>query len=379
MTPDKQAIIAQIATLMQSGKFPAEIVEMLHGAGIPRDQAKQLVFEAGSRAEPYAIPKRETGLPPRSLAGLAIVSVALIIAGVAWREQWSSSQPDAPAFDQAPPPEPSPVAPQPAAAPVPVPLAEVADPIWTSGADMAIPQPGENAYDVQSGVASYGIVQHERDPVADEGVADLALMNRAQALTKAAFANGFRRNGVRIGIGAEPRATRFDHICVLLSDARRGGVYCGTVVSMGSFLGTTVVTNDERELAYEDLVRVMPDGSRIYPIIERHDAALVRRREQAAKPLLTIEEARAIAEPIIADWLKANGYEDQDAVFFRRNEVTFGQSIHVEVEGLEKVGGISGTPLFVVGVDRLSREAELWLKHDCAEFVRLLREKDRAR
>ncbi len=239
MTPEKQAIVDQIATLMERGKFPAQIVDILESSGVQRDEAKRLVFEAASRAAPFAIPsRRPTGISPR-LVFVAVVCGMAIVFGVVRNLLRTSPEAEAPAAREAARPDETPT-------------------------------------------------------------------ERVRAPTEA----------------------------------------------------------------------VQPDGARPTPINRPQVSASVPVAKPDPKPLLTMDEARAIAQPMIAEWLRANDYTEAEQARIERREIDFGKDICFFVEGeTTSLGGKAPVRLLEVEVDQKSHEVELRLVHDCAEYLRLMREK----
>lgn len=366
MTPERrQAIIGEIAKHMTSGKHPAEIMETLTLSGMRPDEARQLVYEAGSRLAPVYRsnqPSQGDGPAPlvRSFITYIVVGLLLAIAlGGGWHVI-SSSQPTAVTAQGSPQTVTK-------AQEVPVPGPSHTEPIWASG-DGA--QAGRNTYHHHLGRFRYGIIHHACDPSVPAG-SDLRAMHQAQMIAMAEFAAGFNHNGIRIVTADGEQPARFQYICVLLHDVRRGGVYCGTITPAVAFFASSGAL-DEKRFEYQDIA-VGTTGAIRYPIIERYDEKQARQTE-ASQRRISIEEARAIALPMIDDWLAHNGYDAHSGAFLRRDE-KHGDQVHVfTVKGDMKALNEEGTiKLFTVEVDGKSGTADMLLDADCREFLRLLR------
>lgn len=382
MTPDqRQAIIAQITTLMNSGKHPAEIVTILHGAGLPLAEVKQLVFEASAQVAPVYLshqPPEEEPIPlVRPLTKVLVACISLAIFGGGWQFFQASKTPE-PAQQEGPP-QPEAQSATPAAIPVSAP-ALAPQTLWAPDKTTQVRQAGRNTYDYHAGFFPYGIIRHECDPVAADssGVSsDLNLMRRAQVVAQAEFINAYNNNQLRIVTAAgEQKPVSLQFICILLVNAQRGGVYCGALIPAGGFFNVHSNAFDEKRFEYQNLVaEAGPEGAKRYPIIDRHDA-LYTRRTEAIRQKISMEEARAIAHPMITDWLAQNGYDQQSETFIRRSEKMDPYGYLFTVEGDTMALKDEGTvTLFTVQVDGKSGKPDLRLRADCAEFLRLLRER----
>ena len=389
MTPDKRnAIIAQIAKLMDSGKYPAEIVEILQGSGLSLEQAKELVFAASSQVAPayHSRQQLEEAFDPASrtlLICVAIIGFVTILTISLIR----SSSPDSPLPDSSL----TPIAteqPQPATKTLVIPAAaqpQKSTPVWPSDNTTQIPQPGRNTYDYQAGFFQYGIVRYECPPGAPTGTSDVELVGAAQVVAKAEFLKrlGPYSNGFRVLIATADGGQRLEnlqYICVLLNNTERDGVYAGIIIPVGYFFygGPQIIPQiiDAKKILYKDLfIAANADGPRRYPIIEKYDAEYVR-QEEAIRHRLSVEEARAIALPRIHDWLTENGYDEQSETFLRRSEENNGIAYQFKVAGDTKTLNDEVTrTLFTLEVNSRTGAATLLLSADCAEFLRLLRER----
>ena len=383
MTPDKRnAIIAQIAKLMDSGKYPAEIVEILKDSGLSLEEAKELVFAASAQVAPayHSRQQLEEAFDPASrtlLICVAIIGFVTIVTISLIR----LSSPDSPLPDSSP----TPIAteqPQPATKTLIIPVtapSQNSPPIWPSGSATQIPQPGRNTYDYQAGFFPYGIIRYQCPPGAPTGTSDAELVSAAQAVVRADFLNRFGAYGIRVHIAAADggqQVADLQYFCVLLDNTERGGVYAGIIIPAGAFFYGGPQIIDAKKLVYRDLfVAATADGPRRYPIIEQYDAEYVR-QEEAIRHRISVEEARAIALPRIHDWLTENGYDEQSETFLRRSEENDGNAYRFKVAGDTKTLNDALTrTLFTLEINSRSGAATLLLSADCAEFLRLLRER----
>lgn len=385
MTPDKRnAIIAQIAKLMDSGKYPAEIVEILKESGLAQEEAKQLVFAASAQVAPayHSRQQLEEALDPASrtlLICVAIIGFVTILTISLIR----SSSPDSPlpdssltpiATEQPQPPTKTFVIP--AAAPT-----QDSPPVWPSGSATQIPQPGRNTYDYQAGFFPYGIIRYQCPPGAPTGTSDAELVGAAQVVAKAEFHYQLDAyaNGILVSIATADGGQRVEtlrYICVLLNNTERGGVYAGIIIPASYFFYGGPQIIDAKNLVYKDLfVAANADGPRRYPISEQYDAEYIR-KEEAIRHRISVEEARAIALPRIHDWLTENGYDEQSETFLRRSEEKDGDAYQFKVAGdMKTLNDAVTRTLFTLEINSRSGAATLLLSTDCAEFLRLLRER----
>jgi len=378
MTPDQRnTIIGQITQLLESGKYPAEIAEILHASGLDLPEAKHLVFEATSQVKPvYCSRTYLEGAPDSAYSTirkfvpivclLAILSLCL----VRW---YTGHVPPAPVAPLQPGPSPADAAATvPDRAPSPNPA-----PVWASGKATQIPPVEHNTYDYYAGSFRYGIVRYECPPGGSTGNRDLQWMGKAQAIAKAKYGAGYSQNSIHIvSTGGRQQMAYLQYICILLSDTKRGGVYCGTILPVDGFFCAEVSIIDPKRIEYQEIFNESASaGPQRYPIIGRMETEHLRKQETRKRK--TRDEARAIVLPRIEDWLTQNGYDEQSKALIKVSEERFdGITCSFKVEGdARALKDEMGCTLFTVSVDCKSGKVSMQLHADCAEFLRVLRER----